>query len=780
MLTEILDEPSLQYQAMCTFEERNTGTKKKKKYLPLHTSCSISIILYGPTDLLEEIGDFFQSYDIFLQDPQACSLNVRYCNPHRLSAKDLALCPMTFELGQHGVLPGSFTWEEVPQKPDLLATILNSAEDLAEAIQPSIIQTSLERHQKQALNFMLQREHGWSFDGQRQDIWDYHRVGEDYIYINRISGSLQMEPPQQFRGGIIADPMGLGKTLSMIALVATDLPGYYGQYFVKREEITDYQSTQSAATLIVVPSPLLDTWEEQLQQHVFPSQISWIRHHGKSRLSHVSELTHFNVVLTSYHTILAEWRNTTEAKKSILFSTQWKRVILDEAHIVRNPGTRIAKAICDLSATSRWAVTGTPVQNRLGDLAALLKFLRAYPYCDIKHFEADITHLWKMGQVEEAISRLKRLCGCLLLRRSRETINLPRRSDVRCEVEFNAGERKLYDEIKDQAVLQIREAVIENANAPASRAFVNFIQKINSLRIICNMGLYYPTRHDGQKIRAATLWTELAQQAFDFQCEAGPITCHQCSSTLDISELLLSEPESQIQPQFSECLHFFCSECSQRPVTCGHQPPHPIAFVSTDRIIQEDTMIPISVHQVAPPKTPTLSLPPKVKALITQLTKHPSNTKSVVFSTWQMTLDIVENGLIEAGIKFERFDGKVPQKDRQAVLNRFRGDPSVRVLMLTLSCGAVGLTLTEASYAYLLEPHWNPTIEEQALARIYRIGQKNEVTTIRFFVKDTFEERVQEIQQSKKDLESLLFSTADTGRTGVSLAERLDRLCSLL
>ncbi|KAK6335580.1 alpha-1,6-mannosyltransferase, variant 2 [Orbilia brochopaga] len=777
MLKEILSEQSLQLQAKCSFKEGNPGSKKRTKYLPLYVSCSISIILYGPADLLDEIGEFFQSYETYLQDPQGCALNVKYCNPHRLSCTDLASCPMTFELGQQGVLPGSFTWEEVPQQPDFLATIFNFEGDLAEAAQPSIIQTPLERHQKQALNFMLQRERGWNFDGQRPDIWDYQRTGQSYIFINRISGSHQIEPPRQFRGGIVADPMGLGKTLSMIALVATDLPGYPGECMAMEKDVDSYHSVPSPVTLIVVPSPLLDTWEEQLKQHVFPSQMSWVRHHGKLRLGHASELARFHLVLTSYHTILSEWRNTTQSERSILFSTQWRRIILDEAHVIRNTGTRLSKAICALSAGSRWAVTGTPVQNRLGDLAALLKFLQAHPYGEIKHFEADITHLWKAGQGEEAVNRLKRLCSCLLLRRSKETINLPRRSDVRCEVEFNAEERKLYDEIKDQAVLQIREVGIENADSSASMAFANFIQKINSLRIICNMGLYYHTRHDDHKSRDS--WMELAQQAFNFQCEAGSISCHECSSTLDVSELLLGEPESQSQPRFSECLRFICSECSQRPVTCGHRPPHPIALVSTSRAVQEDTVIPMSleVHQVTPP---TVELPPKVKALVTQLVTHPPNTKSIVFSTWQMTLDIVQRGLKEAGIQFERFDGKVPQKDRQAVINRFRHDPSIRVLMLTLSCGAVGLTLTEASYAYLLEPHWNPTIEEQALARIHRIGQKNEVTTIRFFVRDTFEERVQEIQQSKKDLESLLFSPVNVDRAGTSLAERLDRLCSLL
>lgn len=79
---------------------------------------------------------------------------------------------------------------------------------------------------------------------------------------------------------------------------------------------------------------------------------------------------------------------------------------------------------------------------------------------------------------------------------------------------------------------------------------------------------------------------------------------------------------------------------------------------------------------------------------------------SIVFSTWRLTLDVIESGLNQHNIACVRFDGKVPQTRRQVVLNRFKTEPNVRVMLLTLSCGAVGLTLTEASRAYLMEPHW--------------------------------------------------------------------------
>jgi hypothetical protein len=298
----------------------------------------------------------------------------------------------------------------------------------------------------------------------------------------------------------------------------------------------------------------------------------------------------------------------------------------------------MAKAICSLPATSRWAVTGTPIQNRLGDLVALLKFLQAHPYGDTGVFEADITHLWKKGEakdVEEAVNRLKRLSGCLLLRRPKETINLPQRRDLKCVVEFDADERALYDEIKSQTIASFEETTPNGTDRSSSSTFVNIIQQINSLRMICNMGLQYHSRYQNTATEAGSQaqikWAEVAQQAFNFQLEAGSIICQFCLSSIDVTQTLLSEPENQTQPQFSECLRFICSECTQRlhrgskSVSCGHSTSHPTAPVSTNRTDQEEAIVPMLLMEH--PQTSLIDLPSKVTSLVRQLQAQPADVK---------------------------------------------------------------------------------------------------------------------------------------------------------
>ncbi|KAI0425291.1 DNA repair protein rad5 [Xylaria sp. FL1042] len=353
----------------------------------------------------------------------------------------------------------------------------------------------------------------------------------------------------------------------------------------------------------------------------------------------------------------------------------------------------MARAVCALEAISRWAVTGTPIQNRLGDLASLLRFIRAHPYTDPKQFDAD-----------EAVKRLKRLSACLLLRRPKGAIDLPPRQDLVYEVDFTPEERKEYEKIRHQTITNIDEAFRIDDNPSKSHIYVNVLQQIESLRLFSNLGLYYPSRHTklSQNSLEPERWNDNAQRAFNSQREMTSIVCRQCSSALGLAETLLDDTaHSTENAQFTSCLQFICSECC------------PVAPVSTSGVGLDEVE-----HLITPHTQPvSLRLPSKIKAIIEDIKGVPSDVKCIVFSTWRLTLDLITRGLEDEGIKSIRFDGKVPQEDRQSVLSSFNSDSSIRVMLLTLSCGA-------------------------ALARIHRLGQSREVETVRFYVRDSFEEVV--------------------------------------
>jgi len=297
----------------------------------------------------------------------------------------------------------------------------------------------------------------------------------------------------------------------------------------------------------------------------------------------------------------------------------------------------MARAICELEADCRWAVTGTPVQNHLSDLAALLKFVRAHPYDDQKRFDADISNLWKGDDAEEAVKRLKRLSRCLILRRAKKTIDLPPRRDVKCPVNFNKAERALYESIRQQTISKFDDALLHDGELSKSGAYVNFLQQIESMRLVCNLGLHYHTRHEKGSSQVQTDWPATAQKAFNIQREMETVVCSQCSSTLEMTEGLLDDTLLQDSPLFSRCLKYACAECSHKlritglKMVCGHTPRCPIAPVSTSNKELEETY-----SQSSGRKSEQLNaggLPSKVEVLVSDLKALPLDVKRYATET---------------------------------------------------------------------------------------------------------------------------------------------------
>jgi SWI/SNF-related matrix-associated actin-dependent regulator of chromatin subfamily A3 len=443
-----------------------------------------------------------------------------------------------------------------------------------------------------------------------------------------------------------------------------------------------------------------------------------------------------------------------------------------------------AHAVMALDAHCRWVVTGTPIQNRMSDLASLLSFLRVHPYSDTRVFDEDISRLWKEGDADEAVERLKRLLGFIMLRRAKNTIKLPPRRDLVHSLIFSPEERHVYETARTQVIGAIEQDLAYGVAKKSS--YFNALQRINQLRKICNLGMsstsMVPPQSTTTTPAESLYWSvETAQDTFNNLLMFGKTTCSNCSMELDVSQTETQPvPEDSNGLQLSQCGYLCCGRCSSsfqevwsRRVSCGCYPVcsfAPVTIASSpgspaalsDRV----TLLPAE-------------LPTKIKALQTDLQSLDGQTKSIVFSFWTSTLDLVELSLKGSNLQYVRFDGKVSASKRITALQSFQSDPKVKVLLLSITCGAVGLNLTVASRAYLMEPHWNPTVEDQALARIHRMGQTKEVTTIRYIMKDSFEEHVIKIQDRKKNLADVLLSQGK-GTDSDLVRTRLLHLRSLL
>ncbi|KIW17867.1 hypothetical protein PV08_05062 [Exophiala spinifera] len=746
ILRELDSDARISIQVRCVLSRADTqGPKHRDGRLFSEVRATLAAIIYGPYLLYDQVGDFFEDCDVCLQDPPAgCARNVRYRNPHKLCGQD-SDAPMTVDTALLARHDNTVNQELSTEHLDHL----DFNGDLPEAEVPSALCTQLHKHQRQGLYFMKTRERGWCAENGLKDIWKTTEVCGVLMYWNTINDDVQEEPPEEFRGGLLLDDMGLGKTLTAISLVASDLDSGGTAGMLAWPRSFHPCSQDMRCTLVIVPPQLLQMWEEQLSTHLHPGRMRWTKHHGNHRLSQLSQINNFDVILTTYNTVASEAKTS-----SILFQARWRRIILDEAQEVRDPHTQTAKAVCALKADRRWGITGTPIQNHLTDFRALLQFLRAHPYHDQTVFARDITDIWQKTDPEAAMQRLMRIIASVSLRRSRKALVLPARIHQDTFLPFSPTELELYEPLEAQ-VMSILNQEIASTDTSTKR---NALKGLNSLRLICNFGTLADMKHFRPYV------TE-AQEIFDNLLMAGDTSCCKCATNIASatgpSENCSGVPAFEVltgEPAISHCEKYLCGNCNLEAQHndgfslgwCGHSPP---CTVQTVRVTDPSSYL----HRPSVDQLKLGDYPTKIRALINDLQAFPT-AKSVVFSAWRMTLDLCDYALSLASIPFVRFDGTVSEPDRKDALSRFRTDPEIKVILITISCGAVGLDLTAANRAYILEPQWNPTVEDQAFARIHRMGQKRPVTTIRFLMKDSYEEEIVHVQKQKRDFADLLLS----------------------
>ncbi|KAH8753050.1 SNF2 family N-terminal domain-containing protein, partial [Diaporthe sp. PMI_573] len=698
------------------------------------------LTIYGARELASDVGDTLQEAEVYLQDPIHAERNTLYWNPQKFQ-NTKGLYTMSFKR-KKDVSPT----EVGPLKSiDVLRDFI-SDDNLPETEGSASLRTCLKSHQMRGLTFMLRREQGWQLDIENGNVWSM-TVDDtgNTAYLNNIDYSQHYARPHSFCGGIIADDMGLGKTLSMIALIAQDTIAHPEPRRVRK------------TTLVVVPPSLLSNWETELRERTLPGRLSWFLYHGPSRITRSYSFSDFDVVLTTYSTLAREW--ISKGARTNVFTHYWHRVILDEAQVIKNNLSATAQAACALNANCRWAVTATPIQNRLSELFSLLRFLRLYQYSE----QTDI--ILESDNPELAIERLKTLLRFIMLRRPKDILSLPRRTDIVIPLGFDDQDKAKYDQAKRAIIRYFDEKI---SSEDGGNGFVNLMSHINALRMLCNLGCSTDPKGTPSDAAASESSSQasLDREDLDAALVSGNQPLHQDDLTESTSTcticgiLILTSPEPEPEPEnsLSQRMKSIASKGSTQCRSCfsdsigalgnSHQGAPMLGLES--QLSMEGTL---RGHS-----KPSIVLSTKVKALVSDLTSQGQAKKSIVFSFWKSTLDLASSALTRAGFTCLQVDGGVPVNKRGAILQRFSESEGEAVLLMSLSCGAVGLNLTAASRAYLMEPQWNPVIEEQALARVYRLGQTRHVVTVRFFIKESIEEHVRQIQQAKQGLIDRLLS----------------------
>ncbi|KAF8338153.1 P-loop containing nucleoside triphosphate hydrolase protein [Cantharellus anzutake] len=687
-------------------------------------------------------------------------------------------------------------------------------------MQPSSSFTlTLRPYQKQALKWMYDLEMGkgdeeTEANNSMHPLWEEYNFAPDQdefgmidlsqpeipFYMNPNSGELSLEMPKMSRN---CRGVGLGKSIMLASLLHTNRgpePPTNAQkqtskpkgklkldvaFRPKVESSTDEADAMEgpSSTLIVAPVSLLSQWQSELTRsgEGGESPLSILLWHGQSRAVLGAGV---DVVITSYGTLASEHAKVQSSGRnasSPLFSTKWKRIVLDEAHYIKSRTSKTAKAVYGISRESRchWALTGTPITNRLDDLFSLLHFLQFQPWSNFAYFNSFITKPF-LDKDPRAIDVVQVILETVLLRREKTTrdasgnpiVQLPPKTIEIKHLELSEAEEKLYHTIY-RAVKRDYDKL--NASGQLTKNVTSMLARIMTLRrAACHPALVRDSKfpEDDDDIRIDTKDDDayahsVLQQLGNYDDEDEDArSCPICFETMEDDQVLVSD-----------CKHTGCKACivghlrklesegkvGTCPICSGPAQETELLEVvrkhrNSIRATSADTDIVIHSSPSFTLRKNNFESSTKLDALVSALRALRGQDpcfRAVVFSQWTSFLDLISRALDRERFAWSRLDGTMSQPQRARAIEEFvKPGREARVFMISLKSGGVGLNLTTANFVFMMDCWWNEAVEDQAVDRVHRIGQDRPVMVTKFIIKHTVEERIIQIQKRKSAIAS--------------------------
>ncbi|CEP18383.1 hypothetical protein [Parasitella parasitica] len=570
-----------------------------------------------------------------------------------------------------------------------------------------------------------------------------------------VGWMLQQEKFETFKGGILADEMGMGKTIQTIALLLSD---------------------KQKPNLVIAPTVAIMQWKDEILKHT-NNALSVHVFHGQNRTKKQSDLEKYDVVLSTYSIMESAFRRqeygvkkTGHAaiykEKSILHKVKWHRVILDEAHNIKDRSSNTARSVFNVHGTFKWSLTGTPLQNRVGELYSLIRFMKADPFayyyctkcpckeiawrfsdkrtCDTCH-HTPMSHVcwWNNevlkpiqtnGYINDGRVALKKL-GLLL-----DRIML-RRTKVQCADDLGLPPRTVI--VRRDYFSDEEEDVYTSLYSSVARTFTTYVEAGTVLNNYANIFELL------MKMRQCADHPDLVTKK---KADNQQLVCMLCNDP----------PEDAIA---AVCKHVFCRECCVQYCNSfdderGESPRCPSCFADFSVDLSQPAMEVSDgpgangnyskssiVNRIDMDKWRSST---KIEALVEELSnlrREDKTIKSIVFSQFVNFLDLVYWRLSRAGFECIRLDGTMSPDKRAAAINHFMTKPTVTVFLISLKAGGVALNLTEASRVFICDPWWNP-----AMDRIHRLGQHRPIKITRLIIENSIESRIVQLQEKKTAL----------------------------
>ncbi|KAL9471159.1 hypothetical protein ACSS6W_009100 [Trichoderma asperelloides] len=565
----------------------------------------------------------------------------------------------------------------------------------------------------------------------------------------------------EWKGGLLGDEMGLGKTIQAVSLIMSDYPA-------------------KQPTLVLVPPVALMQWQSEIKSYTDGTLKTFVFHgtNQKAKNITVKELKKFEVIMMSYNSLESIYRKQEKGfkrkdgiykEKSVIHSITFHRAILDEAHCIKTRTTMTAKACFALKTEYRWCLTGTPLQNRIGELFSLVRFLNIKPFalylckqCPCSRLEwsmddnsrcsdcghAGMQHVsvfnqellnpiqkfGNLGPGREAFRKLRLMTGRIMLRRLKKdhtnSMELPVKEVYVDRQFFGEEENDFANSIMTNGQRRFDTYV---AQGVLLNNYANIFGLIMQMRQVADHPdlILKKNADGGQNVLVCCICDEPAEDTIR-----------------------------------SRCKHDFCRTCVSAYIKSTDEPDCPrchiglVIDLEQPEIEQDEAMVKKSsiINRI---KMENWTSSSKIELLVHELHKLRSDNathKSIIFSQFTTMLQLIEWRLRRAGITTVMLDGSMTPAQRQASIEHFMNNIDVECFLVSLKAGGVALNLTEASRVFIVDPWWNPAAEWQSADRCHRIGQTRPCTITRLCIEDSVESRMVLIQEKKT---SMIHSTVN-------------------
>jgi len=422
-------------------------------------------------------------------------------------------------------------------------------------------------------------------------------------------------------GGILADDMGLGKTIQTLTHLST---------LKENGKLTK-------PSLIVMPTSLIANWKNEVKK--FTPNLSVLSLHGNDRSKKFKEINNYDILLTTYPLIV---RDKEKFEKEIFLY-----IILDEAQKIKNPKTKMTQAVKELKSEYKLALSGTPIENHLGELWSIFDFLMPNFLETLSFFKNYYQNPIEKENDSARQKLLNERVKPFMIRRTKERVahELPAKSEIIKYTQFESKQSKLYESIRITMEKKVREAISLKG---IGSSHITILDALLKLRQVC--------------------------------CDP---------SLVKIDEALKVQESAKLE----------------------------LFLDLVDELLSE-------------------------------------GRKILVFSQFTSMLKIIEEKILEKAISYTKLTGSTVNRE-QAIEKFTRGDADI--FLISLKAGGVGLNLTQADTVIHYDPWWNPSVENQATDRAYRIGQKKAVFVYKLIVENTIEQKILELQEKKKVLQDGIF-----------------------